>query len=53
VGVSLPDNLNVRLGNYVTIGMDSDKPYAQFHSHKEKYSPGQLKKKKKWAKKKW
>jgi hypothetical protein len=29
VGVPLPDNLNVKLGNYVTIGMDSDKPYGQ------------------------
>ena len=51
-GVSIPDNLNVRLGNYVTIGMDSDKPYAQFHSHKEKYPPGQLKKKEEVGKEK-
>ena len=29
VGVSLPDNLNVKLGTYVTIGMDSGKPYGQ------------------------
>ena len=52
VGVSLPVNLNVRLGNYVSIGMDSDKPYAQFHSHKEKYPPGQLKKKEEVGKEK-
>ena len=37
VGVSLPDNLNVRLGNYVTIGMDSDKPYTSFEVHKRQY----------------
>lgn len=37
VGVSLPDNLNVRLGNYVTIGMDSDKPYSSFEVHKRQY----------------
>jgi hypothetical protein len=37
VGVSLPDNLNVRLGNYVTIGMDSDKPYTSFEEHKRQY----------------
>ena len=37
VGVSLPDNLNVRLGSYVTIGMDSDKPYASFEAHKSQY----------------
>ena len=37
VGVSLPDNLNVRLGNYVTIGMDSDKPYTSFEAHRRQY----------------
>ena len=37
VGVSLPDNLNVRLGSYVTIGMDSDKPYTSFEVHKRQY----------------
>jgi hypothetical protein len=36
-GVSLPDNLNVRLGNYVTIGMDSDKPYTSFEAHRRQY----------------
>ena len=37
VGVSLPDNLNVRLGSYVTIGMDSDKPYTSFEEHRRQY----------------
>jgi len=37
VGVSLPDTLNVRLGSYVTIGMDSDKPYTSFEVHKRQY----------------
>ena len=37
VGVSLPDDLNVRLGKYVTIGMDSDKPYTSFEEHKRQY----------------
>ena len=37
VGVSLPDNLNVRLGNYVTIGMDSDKPHTSFEEHRRQY----------------
>ena len=37
VGVSLPDNLTVRLGNYVTIGMDSDKPYTSFEEHRRQY----------------
>ena len=37
VGVSLPDNLNVKLGSYVTIGMDSDKPYTRFEEHRHQY----------------
>jgi hypothetical protein len=37
VGGSLPDNLNVRLGSYVTIGMDSDKPYTSFEEHRRQY----------------
>ena len=50
--VSLPHSLYARLGDYVAIEMHSDKPYTHFHSHKKKYPPGQLEKKKKWAKKK-
>ena len=59
--VSLPGNLQLQLGSYVTIEMDTDRPYTQFGKHKRKYPPGQLKKKnksksknknknKKWAK---
>ena len=36
----------MQLGDYVTIGMDSDKPYTYFEDHKRKYPPGQMKKKK-------
>ena len=43
--VSLPGSLRVRLGDYVEIEMDSDKPYTEFAEHKSKYPPGQLKKK--------
>ena len=39
MGVSLPDNLRVRLGNHVTVEMDSDKPYTRFEEHKRKYLP--------------
>ena len=53
MSASLPSSLHVRLGGYVTIAMDSDKPYKHFKKHKEKYPPGHQKKKKdKWAKKK-
>ena len=52
MSVSLPHSLYVRLGEHVAIEMHSDRPYTQFHIHKEKYPPGQLKKKKKRGKKK-
>jgi len=49
VSASLPLELRVQLGEYVSIEMDTDKPYTKFKDHREKYPPGQLKKKKKWS----
>jgi hypothetical protein len=43
--------MRVQLGDYVSIEMDTDRPYTKFKEHKKKYPPGQLKKKKK--KKNW
>ena len=49
--VSLPSDVQLQLGGYVTLEMDTDRPYTQFKEHQRKYPPGQLKKKtKKWAK---
>ncbi len=45
VSVSLPLSLKLKLGDHVTIEMDSDKPYTGFEIHKRKYPPGQAKKK--------
>jgi hypothetical protein len=45
MSASLPLNLQVRLGDHVTIEMDSDTPYRDFDKHKSKYPPGKLKKK--------
>ena len=45
--VSLPQHINLRLGDYVTMDMDTDKPYTRFEEHRHKYPPGQLKKKNK------
>ena len=45
MSVSLPQALQLRLGDHVTIEMDTDKPYTKFTDHKRKYPPGQLKKK--------
>jgi hypothetical protein len=49
MSVSLPRDIRFRLGDYVSIEIDSDKPYAHYDEHKRNYPPGQLKeKKKKW-----
>ena len=44
ISVSLPTVLRVQLGDYVTLEMDSDKPYVKFEEHKKRYPPGHLKK---------
>lgn len=52
VGVSLPNHLRVRLGDSVSIELDTDKPYIHHAEHVKKYPPSQLKKKHK-KKHKW
>ena len=52
VGVSLPNHLRIRLGDSVSIELDTDKPYIHHAEHVKKYPPGQLKKKHK-KKHKW
>lgn len=39
----LPVSLQARLGEHVTIEMDSDKPYTEHKAHKSKYPPGKEK----------
>lgn len=53
VGASLPSNLRVVLGDFVSIEMDTNRPYIHYKEHIKKYPPGQLKQKKqkKWTKK--
>jgi hypothetical protein len=52
-GASLPGNLRVQLGDYVSMELDTDKPYVYHADHIKKYPPGQVKdkdkKKKKWG----
>ncbi|MCK4486291.1 MAG: hypothetical protein KAU38_05930 [Desulfobacterales bacterium] len=52
MSVSLPQEIQLRLGSYVSIELDTDRPYIHFEEHKRRYPPpGQLKKKnKKWVK---
>ena len=53
MSANLPIHIGVQIGDYVTIEMDSDKPYKYSKDHKKKYPPGQMKKKKKKKNKKW
>jgi hypothetical protein len=51
-GASLPSSIRVRLGGYVSMELDTDKPYIHHKDHVKKYPPGQMKNKKK-KKDKW
>jgi len=42
--VSLPQSLKVRLGDNVTIEMETDRPYTKYLEHKKKYHPRKSKK---------
>jgi hypothetical protein len=54
VGVSLPRQLRIGLGDSVSIELDTDRPYIYHREHVKKYPPGQLKKKNKHKNKhKW
>lgn len=44
VGVSLPASLSVKIGDRVSLELDTDKPYIYNGEHKAKYPPGQMKK---------
>ena len=52
VSVSLPSSIRIDVDDYVTLEMDSDKPYKYDHEVIKRYPPGQMKKKKK-GKGKW
>jgi hypothetical protein len=42
--ISLPGELKVKLGSYVSIELETDKPYKYHKQHRTKYPPGQMKK---------
>ena len=48
MSVSLPKEIHLKIGDYVSIEMDTDKPHKDFKRHKAKYPPGK-KKKNKWS----
>ena len=43
----LPSAIRLEFAHYVTIELESDKPYEYFSEHKKQYPPGQVKKKEK------
>jgi hypothetical protein len=51
VTVSLPSIIRIDVGDYVTLEMDTDKPYEWDQDVIKKYPPGQMKKKHKKKKK--
>jgi len=54
VSVSLPSYIRIDMNDYVTLKMDSDKPYKYDREVGKRYPPGKLKKKhKKKGKGKW
>jgi hypothetical protein len=52
VGASLPNSIRVRLGGYVSMELNTGKPYTYHADHVKKYPPGKKKKKHK-KKSKW
>lgn len=55
VGATLPHNLQVGLGEYVSLELDTDRPYTYHDDHAKQYPPGKMKKdkNKKNKKNKW
>lgn len=52
VGASLPYNLRVELGDYVSLEMDTEHPYEHHSKIEREYPPGQMKNKSKGKKSK-
>ena len=52
VGVSLPNRIRVGLDDYVSMELETDKPYTYHADHVKRYPPGKMKKKHK-KKSKW
>jgi hypothetical protein len=50
VGASLPSSLRVGLGDYVSMELDTDKPYVHHKEHKKKFPSKKTQKKKKGKK---
>lgn len=47
VGATLPSSLRVGLGDFVSVELETDKPYTHYNEHRKQYPPGKAKAKKK------
>ena len=45
LSAELPSKLKVKLGDHVSLELETDRPYTKHKEHKKKYPPGQKKKK--------
>ena len=52
ISASLPSHITLS-SNYVTVSMQTDKPYEYYDEHAKKYPPGKVKKKAKKKGKQW
>jgi hypothetical protein len=53
IGASLPHSIQLGSGGFVSIEMDSDRPYTHYEEHRHNYPPGQYKKKDQKKNNKW
>ena len=53
VGASLPAGLKTDIGDFVSLELNTDKPYMYYSEHAKQYPPGKTKNKKSknWSKK--
>ena len=51
VSARLPSGIHIEFAKYVSIELETDRPYEFFSEHRKKYPPGQAKKKKKHKRK--
>jgi len=45
-GISLPSGIHIDVGDFVSIDLESERPYDHFAEHRQEYPPGKWKKKK-------
>jgi len=44
-GFSLPDDIHIEVGDFVSIELENERSYVRFAEHRQSYPPGKWKKK--------